>query len=120
MTIGFLSDRHARIGRASIDWRPVDLLLLLYAMIAGLTGFNAGPSAAARLSEAPRGEIVAPEAATLAPQAAVAVKALAALAAVAIVVPLVAAPDARRRPVRLPAMQRGYARGRRAPERRLE
>ena len=97
----------------------MDLLLILYAMIAGLTGFNAGPAAIARAAEVAQGQVIVGEASTLAPQAVVAVKAFARRAALAAVHPAAPVADARlitttAIAVALPVI------GRRAPERRLE
>jgi len=97
----------------------VDLLLILYAMIAGLTGFNAGPAAIARATEVTQGQVIVGEAPTPAPQAVVAIKALARRAAVAVVRHAASVADARLVAV-TPAAATLPAIGRRAPERRLE
>lgn len=96
----------------------MDLLLILYAMIAGLTGFNAGPAAIARAAEVAQGQVIVGEVSTRA-QAAVAVKAFARRAATAVVHPAASFADARlvattAVAVALPVI------GRQAPERRLE
>ena len=97
----------------------MDLLLILYAMIAGLTGFNAGPTAIARAAEVAQGQVIVGEASALAPQAAVAVKAFAHRAALAVVRPAASVADARLVAVTAVAVALS-AIGRRAPERRLE
>lgn len=97
----------------------MDLLLILYAMIAGLTGFNAGPATIARVPEVAQGQVIVGETGNLAPQAAVAVKALARRAAIAVSYPAAPTTDARLVAATavvdiLPVI------GRQAPERRLE
>lgn len=96
----------------------MNLLLLLYAMIAGLTGFNAGPSAVARMAAVAEAGSVASK--VDAPdQVSVAIKAFAARVALPNVRPVVAMIDARRVAV-APVVQPILALGRAAPERRRE
>ncbi len=96
----------------------MDLLLLLYAMIAGLAGVNAGPSTVARLSTMAQRQVVAERSAGV-PQATVAVRALASRVAMAVVRPAEPVVDARRVPAAISATP-PVSRGRAAPERRLE
>lgn len=96
----------------------MNLLLLLYAMVAGLTGFTAGPSTVARMAAfAEAGSVAsmvgAPD------QVSVATKAFAARAALPLVRPVVSMADARRIAV-APAARPIVAAGRVAPERRRE
>lgn len=96
----------------------MNLLLLLYAMIAGLTGFAAGPSTVARMAAvAETGSVAsmvdAPE------QVSAATKAFAARVALPIVRPVATMIDARRIAV-APAARPIVAAGRAAPERRRE
>lgn len=96
----------------------MNLLLLIYAMIAGLTGFNAGPSAIARAAAvAETGSLSA--IAETPDQVSIAVKALAARAVEPDTIPAVILPDARRMAIVAPAPA-FVAKGRAAPERRLE
>lgn len=96
----------------------MNLLLLIYAMIAGLTGFNAGPSAVARMAAvAETGSLAT--AGEAADQVTIAAKAMAARVAEPARIPAVALPDARRVAIGLPA-RLPIAFGRAAPERRLE
>jgi len=97
----------------------VDLLLILYAMIAGLTGFNAGPATIARVPELTQGQVIVGEASHLAPQAAVAIKAFARRGAVTVLHPVVPAKDARFVATTSAAFILPVV-GRQAPERRLE
>ena len=97
----------------------MDLLLILYAMIAGLTGFNAGPSTVVRAPEVTQGRVVAGGQRALAPQAAVAVKALVRRAAITVVRLAPLAVDARRVAVETTSIALPLV-GRLVPERRLE
>ncbi|HEU4958914.1 MAG TPA: hypothetical protein VFT56_00775 [Sphingomonas sp.] len=95
----------------------MNLLLLLYAMIAGLTGFNAGPAAIARTAAVAEQGAVAEEARVVADPARVVADAIAARAASA--APIARLPDQRR--VAVAALARPtLVAGRAAPERRLE
>ena len=96
----------------------MNLLLLLYAMVAGLTGFAAGPSTVARMAAvAEAGSVAsmidAPD------QVSVAAKAFAARAALPIARPVATMTDARRIAIR-PAARPIVAAGRVVPERRRE
>lgn len=96
----------------------MNLLLLIYAMIAGLTGFNAGPSAIARMAAvAETGSLSILSDAN--GQATIAAKAMAARVAEPASIPAVRLPDARRVAISLPA-RAIVTFGRAAPERRLE
>jgi hypothetical protein len=97
----------------------VDLLLILYAMIAGLTGFNAGPSAIARMPDVAQGQVIASQIGALAPQAAVAVKAFASRAAFAVAHPPAPLADSRLLAISATVVDLPVIR-RQAPERRLE
>jgi hypothetical protein len=97
----------------------VNLLLLLYAMIAGLTGFNAGPAAFARTAAVAEQGAVAEEARAVAGSTQVVARAIAARAVAASAVPAAGSPDARRIAVAMPLRPVLSAR-RAAPERRLE
>lgn len=95
----------------------MELLLLLYAMIAGLTGMNAGPATVARLPAV--AERAAAGDATTATQAAVALRALATRRAAVVEHPVAAMPDLRRvtlavTPIILPILTRA------TPEQRRE
>ena len=96
----------------------MNLLLLIYAMIAGLAGFNVGPSAVARMAAvAETGSVSTVVEAS--EQASIAAKALTARVMRPAAVPVVTRPDARRIAVVarvLPIIDAGRA----APERRLE
>jgi hypothetical protein len=96
----------------------MNLLLLIYAMLAGLTGFNAGPSTVARTAPVAEAGSVAP-AASAAGQASIAAKALSARAAWPVRVPAAPIVDARRIAATLVAAPIVVI-GRAAPERRLE
>lgn len=96
----------------------MNLLLLLYAIVAGLTGFTAGPSTVARMAAfAEAGSVAsivdAPD------QVSVAAKAFAARVALAIVRPVAKMADARRIAI-APAARPIVAAGRVVPERRRE
>jgi hypothetical protein len=96
----------------------MNLLLLIYAMIAGLAGFNAGPSAAARMAAVAEAGSVS--AIAEAPnQAAIAAKTLAARVTQPAAIPAIVRPDARRVVFAVPVLP-AVASGRAAPERRLE
>lgn len=96
----------------------MNLLLLIYAMLAGLTGFTAGPSRLAQAPAVAETGSLAPTAA-VARQASIAVRALTARAALAVIISQAAIADARRIATPLPA-QPLVALRRAAPERRLE
>lgn len=96
----------------------MNLLLLIYAMIAGLAGFNAGPSAVARTAAV--AETGSVSSVTEAPrQVSIAAKALTARVIRLAAIPAVALPDARL--IAIPARALPIvAAGRAAPERRRE
>lgn len=96
----------------------MNLLLLIYAMLAGLTGFNTGPSAVAQMAAvAETGSLV--PATDIAGQASIAAKALTARAALPVMAPATPAVDARR--VAAAVTDKVVVTGlRAAPERRLE
>lgn len=96
----------------------MNLLLLIYAMIAGLTGFTAGPSAVARRVAVAETGSIAP-AAVIATQPSFAAKALTARAAMPVLLPTAPLADARRVAIAL-VVQAFAPAGRAAPERRLE
>lgn len=96
----------------------MDLLLILYAMIAGLAGFNAGPAALTRAPEVAQGRIIAGDVAPSS-QSSVAATALASRTAAAIVWPAMPLPDARLAARTVIAIALPVV-GRAAPERRLE
>jgi hypothetical protein len=101
------------------DRRPVNLLLLLYAMIAGLAGINAGPSAVARMAAVAQDGAVAFEARPIASQAEIAAKALVGNNSIERIRPVAVAVDARRvAATRIILALRANRRA--APERRLE
>ncbi|MBY8827846.1 hypothetical protein [Hephaestia mangrovi] len=95
----------------------MNLLLLIYAMIAGLAGFNAGPSAVARAAVAETGSLA--QVAEAPDQVSIAVKALAVRTVARAFAPETARPDVRRIAIIAPR-QPIVAMGRAAPERRLE
>jgi hypothetical protein len=96
----------------------MNLLLLIYAMIAGLTGFNAGPSAIARMAAvAETGSLSTLGEAT--DQVTIATKAMAARVVEPARIPDATLPDVRRVAISLPA-RAIVTFGRAAPERRLE
>jgi hypothetical protein len=96
----------------------VDLLLILYAMIAGLAGFNPGSSTMTRGPEIAQGQVMASRPAAQAEQAAIAFRALAVRATEIRRLPVSAIPDPRLTAVDVvvPLLVSGRA----APERRLE
>ena len=96
----------------------MNLLLLIYAMLAGLTGFTAGPSRLAQTAAVAETGSLAP-ASAIARQATIAVRALSARAELVSTIPQAAPADARRIAAVLPARTL-VAGGRAAPERRLE
>jgi hypothetical protein len=96
----------------------MNLLLLIYAMLAGLTGFTAGPSAAVRTAAVAETGSLVPTVA-VARQASIAIRALTARAGLSMTIPRASVPDARRVAATLPA-QPLVALRRAAPERRLE
>lgn len=96
----------------------MNLLLLIYAMLAGLAGFNAGPSAVAQTTAvAETGSVTS--SAIAASQASIAAKALCARATLPMAVPAAPIADMRRVAVALVATPIAMI-GRAAPERRLE
>jgi len=96
----------------------MNLLLLIYAMLAGLTGFTTGPSRLAQTAAVAETGSLAP-AVAVARQASIAIRALTARAALVATIPQASITDARRTAVMLPA-QPLFALRRAAPERRLE
>jgi hypothetical protein len=96
----------------------MNLLLLIYAMLAGVTGFNAGPSAVAQttaVAEAGSASSIV----KAANQVSIAAKVLRARAAAPVAIPVAPIADARRiaiSPIIAPVVTIGRA----APERRLE
>ena len=95
----------------------MNLLLLLYAMIAGLTGFNAGPAAIARTAAVAEQGAVAEETRVVADPARIVAHVIAARSAST--ASIARLPDQRR--VAVAALVRPIlAAGRAAPERRLE
>jgi hypothetical protein len=96
----------------------MNLLLLLYAMVAGLTGFTAGPSTIARMAAVAEAGSVA-SIANAPDQVSVAAKAFAARISSQIVRPIASIADARRIVV-ASAAEPIVAAGRAAPERRRE
>ncbi|TPG21461.1 hypothetical protein EAH87_02965 [Sphingomonas koreensis] len=97
----------------------MNLLLLLYAMIAGLAGINAGPSGVARMAAVADGGAVAAEAQAAAPQAGIALQALVQRRALTSLSPIATLIDARRIAIDSPALP-PVSRGRATPERRRE
>lgn len=97
----------------------MNLLLLLYAMIAGLAGINAGPAATSRMAAVAQGGALAGDVHLAPTQVQIAAHALNIAVQAVRVVPALASIDARRiaataTPQLLPVT------GRAAPERRLE
>lgn len=96
----------------------MNLLLLIYAMLAGLAGVNVGPSTLARTTAVAEAGQLAPMIAKVA-QASLASKAMAARAAMVVAHPVAPMADARR-VARLATKAPAIACGRATPERRRE